>query len=514
MENWVFFVSLAALLADICLTGFIIARQDRFKSGYLTALSLCVSLCALGSALETAGGGSAEAVRLALIVKSLGLPMAGPFFALAAVNLINPRGLRPWMPASALAYGLVMFGLMLSNDFHRLYYASVVFGASSRAVIERGPLYFVLLGVSLACAFASCLYLFKRREADRARAGLITAAVLLALALCVMYFLGLTAVGFEIMPPVITAALALFAANAFRHRFRLHVIDAATKASFETMDDVMIVLDDEFRLLACNKRAKLIFPFLEALPAGGRVTDSEEWPRELRFGKDAAAGAVTFRLANREGGASARPSAYRAGISPVAGLADARHIGWSIVIRDISDMARLMEKMEELATTDPLTGILDRRKFLQMVQRELDMAQRHKLSMALMMYDLDMFKKVNDEYGHAVGDYVLCAVVEIIRKQLRSYDIYARYGGEEFVIFTVAGEGRGHELFAERLRQKIASTRITYEGKHIPVTASFGVVKMTPGVDFETAMMAVDKAMYEAKARGRNQTVAGEIERA
>jgi diguanylate cyclase (GGDEF)-like protein len=129
------------------------------------------------------------------------------------------------------------------------------------------------------------------------------------------------------------------------------------------------------------------------------------------------------------------------------------------------------------------------------------------------MFDIDKFKNTNDTYGHVAGDYILCAVVDTVKSQLRSYDIIARYGGEEFMIFTNCIEEESLYRFAERLRESIQNSEYIYEGNVIPTTASFGTVEIYPGDTFEQAMLAVDEAMYQAKHNGRNQVVAGEIKR-
>ena len=178
-------------------------------------------------------------------------------------------------------------------------------------------------------------------------------------------------------------------------------------------------------------------------------------------------------------------------------------------------MTSLIRQLENLATTDSLTGIANRRSFLEKVDREIEMSAPGRLntSNALIMYDIDDFKKVNDTYGHAAGDCVLCAVVEVIKKQLRSYDIIARYGGEEFVIFMPSSKEESLHKIAKRLCTAIETHEVPYNGGYISVTASFGAVQMPPGSNFTEAMLAVDEAMYKAKHSGKNQVAVGTIKK-
>jgi len=172
------------------------------------------------------------------------------------------------------------------------------------------------------------------------------------------------------------------------------------------------------------------------------------------------------------------------------------------------------EVLERYAYTDTLTGVYNRRYFMELAQKPLDKAKRFGDSCYAMIMDLDFFKKVNDTYGHLAGDEVLKNAAMVMKNALRSYDLLCRYGGEEFVIFTTATEEDMVYKFAMRLCNMIERTPINYEGITISVTASFGAVQIYPGDTFEDAMLAVDAAMYKAKHNGKNQVMIGVIPRA
>ena len=184
-------------------------------------------------------------------------------------------------------------------------------------------------------------------------------------------------------------------------------------------------------------------------------------------------------------------------------------------LRERKVLLALIDKLENLATTDPLTGIANRRGFLEKVEREIEMSAPGRLntSNALIMYDIDDFRKFNNTYGHAAGDRVLCEIVGVIKKQLRAYDILARYGGEEFLVFMPSSKEDSLYKIANRLCRAIESHEMCYNGTRIPVTASFGAVQMPPGSSFEEAMLAVDEAMYKAKHNGKNQVAVGIIQK-
>lgn len=169
------------------------------------------------------------------------------------------------------------------------------------------------------------------------------------------------------------------------------------------------------------------------------------------------------------------------------------------------------ESFRQLAITDSLTGIYNRRHFFQMADHEIKRASRNGSSLAVIMFDIDVFKRVNDEYGHASGDLVLQKVVSMAREEFRSNDILARYGGEEFVVLLPDSDLEHAGMPAERLREKIEKTPVALENGSIFVTTSFGVSACRPESGeihiLGRLVRDADQALYEAKRSGRNRVV-------
>ena len=169
------------------------------------------------------------------------------------------------------------------------------------------------------------------------------------------------------------------------------------------------------------------------------------------------------------------------------------------------------ESFRQLAITDSLTGIYNRRHFFQMADHEIKRASRNGSSLAVIMFDIDFFKRVNDEYGHASGDLVLQKVVSMAREEFRSNDILARYGGEEFVVLLPDSDLEDARMPAERLREKIEKTPIAGGKGSILVTTSFGVSACKPESGeihiLGSLVRDADQALYEAKRSGRNRVV-------
>ena len=184
----------------------------------------------------------------------------------------------------------------------------------------------------------------------------------------------------------------------------------------------------------------------------------------------------------------------------------------SMIIYDVTDVAinRLQlkaanERLEHLSQTDGLTQLHNRRHWQLCMQREFDRHARYDDPTTLVMIDIDNFKRINDTYGHLAGDKVIQHVSHILRQSLRETDCAGRYGGEEFAV-VLSNTNAEHALhFAERLREKIATSEMRYESVKISVTVSIGICDIGEELENSTKWLAnADNALYQAKQAGRN----------
>lgn len=160
-----------------------------------------------------------------------------------------------------------------------------------------------------------------------------------------------------------------------------------------------------------------------------------------------------------------------------------------------------------LASTDGLTGIMNKRIFEEVSQRYFETAQRDEKDLALLMLDLDHFKKVNDTYGHQVGDMILIRFAETIKPLLRKSDIFARIGGEEFALLLFKTDIDGASSLAEKIHEKLKNISIHYEGQDICITTSIGISQnKKTDIAFDEIFLRADLALYQAKDHGRNQS--------
>lgn len=168
-------------------------------------------------------------------------------------------------------------------------------------------------------------------------------------------------------------------------------------------------------------------------------------------------------------------------------------------------LVELEEALHRQAMMDSLTQVWNRRGILATLDRELSRATRDDTRLALMLADLDFFKRINDEHGHQAGDAVLQEVSLRLVDALRKSDAVGRYGGEELLVVAPGVRGASALELAERLRAAVAERPVLFGGVPIPVTASFGVVLSGRGTSGDTLVRLADQALYKAKAGGRNR---------
>jgi len=192
---------------------------------------------------------------------------------------------------------------------------------------------------------------------------------------------------------------------------------------------------------------------------------------------------------------------------------DRIHIGpnvsVSVAILD-SQAEMLTHQLYESAMRDPLTRTYNRRYFVERMASELAFAQRHSGQLALIMFDIDRFKQINDRYGHMAGDEVLREVSSQVARMIRAEDVFARFGGEEFVLLVRGIEHHNVGRFAERIRTAIEKLEIAAEGSVLRTTVSGGYVSLNELSDdsrtIEILIRTADERLYRAKAAGRNRT--------
>lgn len=178
-------------------------------------------------------------------------------------------------------------------------------------------------------------------------------------------------------------------------------------------------------------------------------------------------------------------------------------------LRLLHQLIQAEDELHRLSITDPLTGVPNRRHFLELAQHEVARTQRYGVPLSIAILDVDAFKAINDRYGHLAGDQVLRELATLCQSHVRESDLFARFGGEEFIVlFTEAGKEEAWSS-AERLRQLVAARTFHVEGAPLRVTVSTGVATYGgAGLTLDELLRQADSAMYAAKRLGGNRVLA------
>jgi diguanylate cyclase (GGDEF)-like protein len=178
-----------------------------------------------------------------------------------------------------------------------------------------------------------------------------------------------------------------------------------------------------------------------------------------------------------------------------------------MLLAEIEERKRIEKQLHHLATTDPLTGALNRRRFFELAEQEFDRSNRYNREISIILFDVDHFKESNDAYGHVAGDQILKTIAQRFSENLRQLDIFGRYGGDEFIILLPETNSEQALQAAERLHEVVTSEPVTTSRGTIPIQISIGVANLENSEDIEALLIRTDQALYAAKETGRNRVV-------
>jgi diguanylate cyclase (GGDEF)-like protein len=275
------------------------------------------------------------------------------------------------------------------------------------------------------------------------------------------------------------------------------------REAMELLGNALVAAHDRHALLPV-----VLATMVEATGAvGGRLfEDNVEVARhgELSSPEDA------LRLTLSGGTAESRLVLY----APAGGFTAGDRALADLLARQASvalENARLHAIARHEAVTDPLTGLANRRRFMEELGTEVSRVHRYGRDVSVILVDLDDFKDINDRFGHSVGDDVLCAVAGVLLSGVRELDVSARLGGEEFAVLLPETNVEGAAILAERLRRQVAELQLAGPAGLLPVTASFGVAAGPSARSADALLEVADKALYRAKRDGKNRVrTAGE----
>jgi diguanylate cyclase (GGDEF)-like protein len=384
-----------------------------------------------------------------------------------------------------------------------LYYADLQFyhdQGISDLIISPGPLYIPCFVFSFLFTILGAVELIRAFFIEKRYSGaaLFFIAVALPIVIQPIALAKIVPYHFNLMPAALVGSTSLIGIFMMRYR-QFEWQSIGRDQVVQNMPDAFLLLDRNDRLIDFNQAATNYFPSINNTNRGLAVRRVEGFPSELlcvegqqQFEHQVAGQTIYLRM----------------NISPI--VSGANRVGTSIVISDVTTQQHLMEELRRLARHDGLTGLNNRETFFNDAALSFDLISRQEgfVGCALML-DIDFFKRINDSYGHAVGDDVLRFIGKVLRRRLRSTDISGRYGGEEFSVWMPATGIEGARQVAEEIRQAVKENTFNIDGKVFSVTVSIGLACSYDADvgDFEDLTKKADYALYQAKNGGRDQVV-------
>nr|WP_244244731.1 diguanylate cyclase [Marinilactibacillus kalidii] len=472
----------------------------RISFYFLVYVAVIVIYC-LGSAFGMLSA-NLQQLKFWTAIMYIGLPFTSPLGLLFIMKYLGIK-VQKYQIASLLTIPVITTILVFTNDYHHLYYRVFTLHPTLGAPFfyqEIGFWYLLQGGLTFGCMLAGLLLLASRyKEVSIQYRFQITALIFgqfLPIVTAFVYLLGITPEGLDPVPMVLwISTLLYFWAISTSKLFS--IMPVAKDVIFNSIDDAVMVLDGSFRLVEINQASKLHFPQLNHAMFGLAISDVWQDLFNATFDMEIGLLEINVSVDNDR--------IYQVRLSTLDPMRNME--GYLLIFTDITEVKKLQHLLERQAYYDELTHIYNRRAFLQ--QCEVDYTQSHmeETPFAVMIMDVDYFKKVNDVYGHLIGDRLLAHVVTICQNNLLKGELFARYGGEEFVFSIKNCHQLEAELLANRIRLAVEKTPlITSEGE-ITVTLSIGIAgSLKQGTDTISDLLnKADKALYQAKETGRNK---------
>ncbi|WP_462410549.1 histidine kinase N-terminal 7TM domain-containing diguanylate cyclase [Neobacillus sp. Marseille-QA0830] len=436
----------------------------------------------------------------------VGMPFGPPLGLLfvmqyLGMNMTKKRGI------TLLLIPFISLVMVATNDLHHLHYRVFEVDPALGApfIHQEIGIWYIVHGIyTFGCMFVAFLLALSRwkETAKVYRPQLLSLLFgqLVPIVTAFVYLIGLTPPGFDPVPMVlwVSSLSYLWSINSSR---LFSIMPVAKDAIFHSINDGVIVLDESHRLIEFNQACKRMFPPLHKSMFGMDFKkvwyqlSGDSFPSLLAT----VAGTREIQLVTED---STRT--YQVRTSHVKHGNTSK--GLLIIFTDITQLKRLQVILEHQAYYDELTQIFNRRAFFQKCERAFAAAKKASAPYSIILMDVDFFKKINDTYGHDVGDQVLVHVAKVCQSQLMENMLLARYGGEEFVLALRGSALLAGEPFANQLRGAIENQPLLTADGLISVTVSCGVAEAAKDTE-ETLYQLLnkaDKALYSAKRAGRN----------
>jgi diguanylate cyclase (GGDEF)-like protein len=491
-----------------------IGRLATRGTGAFVIFMVSIAIYVGSYALQLSSQGFETAI-LALKIEYLGYASMPVFLFLFARSFSGFSRLNPIFVPLLCLLPVIIIALAWCFGFEGVFFREIalrdVHGLTMIEESARGPAYWLCAVYSAAftgSAIAILLASLRRKTPGRrTQIALALAGTLAPATASLLHAFRLPRIDIELTPFALDITGFCFGLALFRYDL-LEVAYIGRESVVDSLEDGIVVVDPMGRIADANPAARRI------LRLGEHCIGEELAECGLgSFLKPLTTASVeqTDFVAEAVGGKNLEDGTqrkYRVRANTVY-RGRGEQACRALIISDVTEVSALLTRLTELAVTDELTGLSNRRRFFEQANSEFGIACRASRSLSVMILDLDRFKDVNDSYGHAAGDVVLKAAAGRMLAELRFGDFLCRYGGEEFAVLMPETDAKGAMVVAERLRRAVGSGDILFEGGAVHITASAGIYGAVPSEDekLEDFVRRADAALYEAKLSGRDRIV-------
>ena len=491
------------LLSLIVLVALIYLRRAP-RSLYFTYMMLCIFVFTLGYVFEISSQNLTGAM-LAARIQYLGITFIGSLQMLFVLEYCGIQ-IRKAVVIGIFTIPLISLVLMQTYPLQLAYYRNVEFfieDGISHLRVTGGVFYYIFFlyqYIAIITSLLIILYFYKKRDAIFRRQYLILLAAELPPVIGnIIGLFGITFFHLDLTPIFMALSCSLLAYLISRLGM-YRIVPIAREKIVETMRDGFVLMDMQDQFIDANDAAKRLFPQLNNASVGIKMSNINDIPwHSVNEGSEKS----EFSIVSSSGDCKY----FR--VSETLISIRNKNIGRSLIIYDITESQKLLEKVTALAEFDALTGLYNKGTLHRMGNAMFHDVVQSTNSACLLMMDIDFFKDVNDTYGHLKGDEVLKTIARILSSRLRSRDLLARFGGEEFCAFLQDISEQDVLKIAETMRRNVELMEIQSDDKTLRVTISIGVSVYTQKKHptFESLIADADLALYSAKNNGRNRIV-------
>ncbi len=448
-----------------------------------------------------------EQIKIWTMIQYIGMAPSAPLGLLFIMKYLGMNITRKkWI--AFLSIPFISFVMVATNDLHHLHYRVIEVDPLMGVpfIYQEIGIWYMIHGVfTFSCMFVAFLFVLSswKETAKVYRPQLIAlmCGQLVPMLTAFLYLIGFAPPGVDPVPMVLWLS-SLFYLWTITSSRMFSIMPIAKDAIFNSINDGVMVLDDSNRLIEFNLAGKGMFPLIDKSMIGMDFLTvwyqltGEFFPSQLTTAEDNQELQITTIHSKRI--YQVRTSSLKHGNNRKGRL---------LIFTDITELKRLQVKLENLAYYDDLTQIYNRRAFFQKCEQEYAAAKNEGSSFSIILMDIDYFKKVNDTYGHLIGDQLLRHVVKVCQSQLPERVLFARYGGEEFVLALKGYSASEAEAVANQLRSHVEGQPLLTSEGVIEITLSSGVAEATnqSKQTLQQLLNYGDQALYTAKREGRNQ---------